>query len=79
MGWDWDAIKTPGATPDPKLGYSADAFDWSKPVPGGPTARGFDYYFGNDLPNFPPYSARMIGFSRLTEPAKPKGSPAEGG
>jgi arylsulfatase A len=81
LGWDWDAIKNPGATPDPKLGYSADAFDWSKPVPGGPTARGFDYYFGNDVPNFPPYTWFENDRVLLppTEPVKPKGSPAEGG
>ena len=30
-----------------------DAF--SKPTTGGPTTRGFDYYFGVDVPNWPPY------------------------
>lgn len=30
-----------------------DAF--SKPTTGGPTRRGFDYYFGVDVPNWPPY------------------------
>ncbi len=28
---------------------------FSKPVAGGPTARGFDSYFGTDVPNWPPY------------------------
>lgn len=56
LGWDWDAIKRPGAKPDPKTGYAPDAFDWSRPIPGGPLARGFDYYFGDDVPNFPPYA-----------------------
>ena len=28
---------------------------FSKPIPGGPTARGFDEYFGTDVPNWPPY------------------------
>lgn len=33
-----------------------DQFDWSKPLLGGPTDAGFDYYFGDDVPNFPPYA-----------------------
>jgi len=32
------------------------AFDWEKPIPDGPLAHGFDYYFGDDVPNFPPYT-----------------------
>ena len=28
---------------------------FSKPIAGGPTARGFDEYFGTDVPNWPPY------------------------
>ncbi|MFM7590894.1 MAG: sulfatase-like hydrolase/transferase, partial [Isosphaeraceae bacterium] len=31
----------------------ADVFN--RPIPGGPTTRGFDYYFGTDVPNWPPY------------------------
>jgi arylsulfatase A len=56
LGWHWDAIKRPGATPHPKTGYAPDAFDWSRPIPGGPRDHGFDYYFGDDVPNFPPYT-----------------------
>jgi len=29
--------------------------DFTKPVADGPITRGFDYYFGVDLPNYPPY------------------------
>ena len=36
--------------------FAPDAFDWSKPIPGGPLSHGFDYYFGDDVPNFPPYA-----------------------
>jgi len=83
LGWDWEAIKNRGVErPDQKTGYSADAFDWSKPIPGGPTARGFDYYFGNDVPNFPPYTwfenDRIVG-PRPTVPVSPKGPTAEAG
>ncbi len=41
LGWDW-----------PRKGKDV-AFD--QPIPSGPTARGFDYYFGVDVPNWPPY------------------------
>lgn len=28
---------------------------FSQAIPGGPTTRGFDYYFGTDVPNWPPF------------------------
>lgn len=28
---------------------------FTQPIPAGPTARGFDTYFGTDVPNWPPY------------------------
>ncbi len=57
LGWNWGAIKRPDvAAPEPNTGYAPAAFDWSKPIPGGPLDRGFDYYFGDDVPNFPPYA-----------------------
>lgn len=56
LGWDWNAVKKPG-TPQPgKEGYGLDAFDWTRPIPGGPLGHGFDTYFGDDVPNFPPYA-----------------------
>ena len=65
LGWDWNAIRKSGAVPtegkgDGKgkaaAGYAPNAFDWGKPIPGGPLSHGFDYYFGDDVPNFPPYA-----------------------
>jgi arylsulfatase A len=56
LGWDWNAIKQPGAKPQGKSGYAPTAFDWSRTIPGGPLSHGFDYYFGDDVPNFPPYA-----------------------
>jgi arylsulfatase A-like enzyme len=41
LGWDW-----------PKSGGEV-VFD--QPIAGGPTARGFEYYFGTHVPNHPPY------------------------
>ncbi|MCM4153135.1 hypothetical protein DHD05_16210 [Arenibacter sp. N53] len=30
--------------------------DFAQPLGGGPLEAGFDYYFGDDVPNFPPYT-----------------------
>jgi arylsulfatase A len=53
LGWNW-----PGAQPsrmDENRGALAKlSWDFSKPIRGGPTERGFDTYFGVDLPNYPP-------------------------
>jgi len=59
LGWNWNAIRKKGAKPKGagrNKAYAAADFDWSKPIPGGPLAHGFDYYFGDDVPNFPPYA-----------------------
>ncbi len=61
LGWDWEAIRHPGAQPatDGKKRnkvYAPGDFDWSKTLPGGPLSHGFDFYFGDDVPNFPPYA-----------------------
>jgi arylsulfatase A len=57
LGWDWNAIKRAGSKNEEKgKGFAPDAFDWSKSIPGGPLSHGFDYYFGDDVPNFPPYA-----------------------
>ncbi len=53
LGWDWDAIRAPGSPDD---GVSPDDFDWNRAIPNGPLAHGFDYYFGDNVINFPPYT-----------------------
>ncbi len=46
---------------------------FSKPIPGGPTARGFDLAFGTDVPNWPPYcfieNDRTVGIPSTLLPA----------
>lgn len=74
LGWDWNAIRASGAKPDPKTGFAPDAFDWSKPIPGGPLAHGFDYYLGDDVPNFPPY-AWFENDRVITPPTVPLATP----
>jgi len=47
---------------------------FSKPTTGGPTTRGFDYYFGVDIPNWPPYcfieNDRTVGIPSEFLPAR---------
>lgn len=53
LGWNWNAIRKPGT---PKTSIEHTDFDWSIPFPGGPLDHGFDYYFGDNVINFPPYA-----------------------
>ena len=48
LGWNWPK-KGGGFTTELK------EIDFSRKTEGGPTDRGFDYYFGDDVPNWPPY------------------------
>lgn len=43
LGWGW---------PKPN---EAGQRDFTSPIPNGPTSRGFNSYFGTDVPNYPPY------------------------
>lgn len=59
LGWDWAAIRHEEArrrTDGNRKYWGHDAFDWSQPIPEGPLAHGFDYYFGDTVINFPPYT-----------------------
>lgn len=59
LGWDWSKIRKPGAKQfavGRQKVWSHDAFDWSKQIPDGPLAHGFDHYFGDTVINFPPYA-----------------------
>lgn len=69
LGWDWPVTepqleKLRALANDPEKGkgfeLSAEVLnEWAelfgKRIPGGPTERGFDYYFGTDVPNWPPF------------------------
>jgi len=48
LGWHW-----PDKNGRPT--QNLKNIDFSKPVKGGPVERGFDYYLGDDVPNWPPY------------------------
>ena len=48
LGWYWPDARGEPTTDGWKV-------DYRKPIRGGPLAQGFDHYFGDDVPNFPPY------------------------
>ena len=80
LGWDWAAIRRGDAPASGKGGEAVDAYHWDSPVPGGPLDHGFDHYFGDDVPNFPPYG--WIRDDRLVEaptvPLRVSPAPTEG-
>jgi arylsulfatase A len=68
MGWDFEVTKEfmpaedrfnarqyPGNPPTTEETRRLWHEAFTKPTTGGPTTRGFDYYFGVDVPNWPPY------------------------
>jgi arylsulfatase A-like enzyme len=52
LGWDWPTQDGRAAASGPDR---LSNVDFTKPIANGPTTRGFDSYFGTDLPNYPPY------------------------
>ncbi len=63
LGWDWpispekrDLFTSKEKKVKPTTAHrSAWQEVFSQSIPGGPTAVGFDEYFGTDVPNWPPY------------------------
>ena len=64
LGWDWpipadrDALfkeKPKGSTLATETQRAVWREVFSQPIGGGPTTRGFDLYFGTDVPNHPPF------------------------
>ena len=49
LGWHWP--KKGGGTTE-----NLAQIDFTKPISGGPNSHGFDNYFGDDVPNWPPYA-----------------------
>jgi arylsulfatase A-like enzyme len=70
LGWQWP---TPDGQPVASRRDGTSNVDFTKPVAEGPTARGFDYYFGTDVPNYPPYcfieNDRLLGLPSIPKPA----------
>jgi arylsulfatase A len=55
LGFNWP-FKEPRRLLQKGEAFASADFDWSKRLEGGPVDCGFDYYFGDDTPNFPPYT-----------------------
>lgn len=64
LGLDWttrdgrhpnDTLPFGKYAPEVRHAYQAN-IDFNAPFGGGPIDRGFDHYFGVDVPNFPPYT-----------------------
>ncbi|MCA9136133.1 MAG: sulfatase-like hydrolase/transferase, partial [Planctomycetales bacterium] len=64
LGWDWPIPAersklfkqvTPNANEPTNEQRAVWRQVFEQPIPGGPSTRGFDLYFGTDVPNWPPY------------------------
>ena len=55
LGWNWPGPQQ-GKMTEKRNGQVFFDWDFTKPIADGPTARGFSYYFGVDLPNLPPFT-----------------------
>ncbi len=80
LGWSWPT--TDGKDPVGMGKNAPDAganVDFNEPITDGPTTRGFDYYFGTDVPNFPPYcfieNDRTVGIPTVPKPESMFGCP----
>jgi arylsulfatase A-like enzyme len=78
LGWDWpthDNSQYEGPLTrhdNERRAEFAKRIDYSQPIMNGPLTRGFDYYFGDDVPNFPPYcfieNDRTLGIPAIAKP-----------
>ena len=87
LGWEWPAAdgssvndQTPLGVQDPKIRDPfGEKVDFSRPIGSGPITRGFDYYFGDDVPNFAPYcfieNDRVMAQPTERKPAEMFGTP----
>jgi arylsulfatase A len=55
LGWNWPGPQ-PSRNDNESHALRTAAWDFTKPIRGGPTERGFDEFFGVDLPNYPPFT-----------------------
>lgn len=87
LGWEWPELngsriqdQLPMGRWDPVVRKSmAEKIDFSAEIKNGPITRGFDYYFGDDVPNFPPYcfieNNRTLGIPSMQKPDSIYGNP----
>jgi len=80
LGWEWPVNDTMQVKK-----VNGKNVDYTKVIGGGPLNYGFDYYFGDDVPNFPPYTFiennHVVDIPTITKPDSLfgiKGKMAEG-
>lgn len=87
LGWDWPLVGggVLHNTGDDEVHLTAEEkkkdgeIDFSKPIENGPITRGFNYYFGVGVPNFPPYcyieNNKTMGIPDMMKPKSMYGNP----
>lgn len=55
LGWNWPGPQASRMT-EAKNGQKNFTWDFTKRIADGPVDRGFDYFYGVDLPNLPPFT-----------------------
>ncbi len=72
MGWPTKDGTAPTSWTNPLSNV-----DFAKAITDGPTTRGFDFYFGTDVPNYPPYcfieNDRTVGAPTLPDTGRAEG------
>jgi arylsulfatase A len=77
LGWNWPGPQE-SRMAEPGNVLAKETWHFTKPVRGGPTDRGFDYFYGVDLPNLPPFTY-LENDRVVTQPtAKYKLDPTQG-
>jgi arylsulfatase A-like enzyme len=87
LGWNWhlnnksyfkDSLHTGNDGPADRFRIEKQV-DFSQPIENGPTTKGFHYYFGDDVPNYPPYcffeNNRTVGIPAYYKPDSMYGHP----
>lgn len=77
LGWEWAGPQRSRMT-EKHNGLALLHWDFTKPIAGGPTDRGFEYYFGVDLPNLPPFTYIENDHVLIQPTAKFQPDPNEG-
>ncbi len=87
LGWEWATRDGEAANKGVKIGEFdrknrsplEKNIDYTNAVRGGPVERGFDSYFGVDVPNFPPYTwfenDRLVEIPTVAKPPEIFGAP----
>jgi len=81
LGMDWPTTdgKEPVGMGKTNVKDSGSNVDFAGDISNGPTSRGFDYYFGTAVPNFPPYcfieNERTVGIPTERKPSGMFGAP----